>query len=354
MADPWPAICEQFALRIMAAAYQMGSQVEAMEADEQDPDRLERLYRIDHANTRVRRQAENLQVLAGRQVEDSQRQVTSLLDVIRAAASAIDYYQRICIGRIADLAVVEFAADDVIRVLTELLDNAARFSPPNSNVVVSAHITELGSVLLRVEDAGVGVNSDELPLLNAQLAGDAPLTLPGAPAARLGLVVVQRLAALHQMRVHLSARPSGGTTATVLIPERLLCEIPAASPEAPASPLAGQHRTIPSGPHRPVPRSRRGHAASYRGSAAVQGGYLMLVDPPLTAAVAGEEPRVGGLPRRESASIRGGAASSSAVEAVAEPPTDRLPWSDEVADFAAGVGDAQSYATDLRPEGHAR
>ncbi|KAB1903476.1 sensor histidine kinase KdpD, partial [Micromonospora sp. AMSO31t] len=168
---PWPAICDQFALRILAAAYQMGTHLEAVEADEQDPERLERLYRIDHANTRIRRHAENLQVLLGRRVEDADPQTVPLVDVVRAAASAVEHYPRIRVGHVVELAVVEFAADDVIRVLTELLDNATRFSPPTAAVTVSAFVTEDGGVLLRVEDAGVGLHPDHLVQLNSLLSG---------------------------------------------------------------------------------------------------------------------------------------------------------------------------------------
>lgn len=251
----WPAICEQFALRILASAYQMGSHLEAVEADEQDPERLERLYRIDHANIRIRRHAENLQVLLGRRVEDADRQTVGLVDVIRAATSATEYFPRARLGHVVDLGVVEFAADDVIRVLTELLDNATRFSPPTSTVIVSAFITEDGSVLLRVEDAGVGIKPDQLLTLNAMLAGTASPQAAGNPAAHLGLVVVSHLARAHQLRVTLTNRPSGGTTATVLVPAPLLCEMaPVVQPDRPRPPGRSVRRGWPTGlPSRPDP-----------------------------------------------------------------------------------------------------
>ncbi len=224
--EPWALICEQVALRVLAATYQMGSEVETAESDEQDPGRLEQLYRIDHAVTRIRRQAEILQVLTGRPVEDARRQITTLLDVVRAGSSATEYFQRIHIGHTADLAIVEFAADDLIRVLTELLDNATRLSPPAATVTVSAHLTEAGSVLIRVEDSGVGIPPDQLNNLNRLLAGDrVPLSGP-AGELQLGLHVVARLAAAHRLGVTLTARPVGGVTATVLVPAPLICEVP--------------------------------------------------------------------------------------------------------------------------------
>ncbi|RKR87941.1 histidine kinase/DNA gyrase B/HSP90-like ATPase [Micromonospora pisi] len=268
-AQAWPALCEQFALRILAAAYQTGGQLAEVEADEQDPGRLAQFYRIDHANTRIRRQAENLLVLAGRPVDDAGRQITSLIDVARAATSAIEHYPRVRLGVIAHLAVVDFAADDVIRVLTEVLDNATRFSPPSMPVTVSAHLTEAGSVLLRVEDTGLGFTPGQLADVNAMLASAAPHAVNPASANRLGLLVVQRLAAAHRIGVRLTARPGGGTTATALLPAGLLCEIPSShdapnphalspAPPPPVRPVAALPPTAaarPAAPPLPRPAS---------------------------------------------------------------------------------------------------
>ncbi|MGC9665004.1 ATP-binding protein [Planosporangium sp. 12N6] len=371
----WPAICEQFALRILATAYQMGTQLEAVEADEQDAERLEKLYRIDHANTRIRRQAENLQVLLGRKVDDASRQVTPLLDVIRAATSAIEYYSRVQIGQMVPLAVTAFAADDVIRVLTELLDNATRFSPPTSSVIVSAYLTEHGSVLVRIEDSGVGVKTDQLAPLNSMLAGNAPPPLDGNPVAHLGLVVVARLAVAHHLRVHLTNRPSGGTTASVVVPDALLCEIaPATRPGAPAAShtdvSTGNH-AVPTANHAgPGPRASAratspahrlsGGGNPYHGSAQVPVSHLMLVNgqPSEEGGRHGRRETGGGnaLPRRVRESLRDSAQSSGTVRPLAPsipesrispefrtPPevgSNRDAWPDETADFAAGISDA--------------
>jgi hypothetical protein len=364
----WPAICDQFALRVLATAYQMGSQLESAEAEEQDEDRLEKLYKIDHANTRIRRQAENLQVLLGRKVDDAGRQVTPLLDAIRAATSAIEHYSRVHIGQVLDLAVVEFAADDVIRVLTELLDNATRFSPPTSNVIVSAYITEYGSVLLRIEDSGIGVKPDRLPALNAMLAGNAPPALDGNPAAHLGLVVVARLALAHHLRVHLTNRQSGGTTATVLVPDALLCEIAPAAGQGPGpAPLPTVSRATR--PNHRLPTA----GGPYQGSAQTPASRLMLVNgqPSEDGSHHGrrETSTGSGLPRRVRESLRGGAGQAPGAvrpiqPAIPEsrispefrtPPesgSDRDAWPDETADFAAGISDAQMPATNERAEGH--
>ncbi|MGW3614966.1 sensor histidine kinase [Micromonospora sp. NPDC005163] len=354
----WPAICEQFALRILASAYQMGSHLEVVEADEQDPERLERLYRIDHANTRIRRHAENLQVLLGRRVEDADRQTVALVDVIRAATSATEYYARIRVGHVVGLGVVEFAADDVIRVLTELLDNATRFSPPTSSVIVSSFITEDGSVLLRVEDAGVGVRPDQLAALNAMLAGNTSAPVADNPAAHLGLVVVSYMARAHHLRVALTNRPSGGTTATVLVPAPLLCEM-ASTPPPPSHP----QRAAPVA-HRPSVQTgaREGGGqveASHPGAQASTSRLTLVHGRPGGNGHRVAAPSVasdGGLPRRVPESVRADGRPDGGIEnAVAasghRASPDRDTWPDETVAFAAGVTDAQVPPT-VKPEGH--
>ncbi|WP_446215272.1 sensor histidine kinase [Micromonospora sp. IBHARD004] len=357
-AGPWPAICEQFAMRILASAYQMGSHLEAVEADEQDPERLERLYRIDHANTRIRRHAENLQVLLGRRVEDADPQTVTLVDVVRAATSAVEYYPRIRVGHVVDLAVVEFAADDVIRVLTELLDNATRFSPPTSSVIVSAYITEDGSVLVRVEDAGVGIHPDHLPALNALLTG-APITPTTLdPAAHLGLAVVAHLAVAHQLRVTLTGRPSGGTTATVLVPGALLCEnVTAAGPDL-AGPAPAGSAPPAAWPPPPPADGGRVHQWSTQMAPAPDSTHAPTVRLNTIGQPAGETPAPSttGLPRRVPESMRAddptpGARRPAPAQHRSTPDDGSTPeaWPDETAAFAAGVSDAQ--ATTSNDEG---
>ena len=331
-------------MRILASAYQMGSHLEAVEADEQDPERLERLYRIDHANTRIRRHAENLQVLLGRRVEDADRQTVTLVDVVRAATSAVEYYPRIRVGHVVDLAVVEFAADDVIRVLTELLDNATRFSPPTSSVIVSAYVTEDGSVLLRVEDAGVGIHPDHLPSLNALLAGQ-PVTLAMNPATHLGLSVVAHLAVAHRLRVTLTNRPAGGTTATVLVPGALLCETTPAGldPTGPATPQ-------PPADWPPPPDGGRADLWSTPMNSAHDTNHAPTVQlSTIGGHAAGEAqadhaptPPAGGLPRRTRESVRTESTPAAGHRTSPEDRSSPQSWPDETAAFAAGVGDAQA------------
>lgn len=230
--EAWAEVCEQFAWRLLVLTEQLRPLLDGLENGEEDPDRLAQLYQVDHGVTRMRRVARDLRVLTDRGGEELAGHTTSLLDVIRMAASAIDHYGRVSIGPVAELAVVPYAADDVASLLAALTDNATRYSP--APVTVSAHLLGDGSVMLRVEDAGLGIDAGWLAALNNALAGPVPAA--GALSGRhTGFAVVHRLARRQGLRVQLARRdPPGtsggadmsGTIAMVIIPAPLLCEIP--------------------------------------------------------------------------------------------------------------------------------
>ncbi len=156
----------------MVLAEQLRTSLDELEADEADPERLKRLYHVDHAVTRMRRASRDLRVLAGGGDEEQAGFTTSLLDVIRMAASGIERYTQVTIGRVTDLAVLGYAADDIGSLMAALLDNATRYS--SGPVTVSCHLLEDGGVLFRVEDAGPGLGPDQVSVLNAVLAGPVP------------------------------------------------------------------------------------------------------------------------------------------------------------------------------------
>ena len=227
-------VCSSVALRDLNLVDSLLEQLEKMEAEEDDPDALARLYRLDHLATRLRRNGENLRVLAGRDAGGGSSEPASLVDVIRAGVSAVEHYARVELGTVASLGVVGFAADDVSRLLAELLDNATSHSPPTSQVTVSAHLTEQGSVLVRVEDAGIGLPAARLSALNERLAS-APV-LDRNAVQHMGLAVVRRISARHGVRVWLSRRAPHGTIASALLPAALVQETPSANRTGPNRP----------------------------------------------------------------------------------------------------------------------
>ena len=247
----WPDICDQFGLHLLVLAEQLRASLDELEADEDDPERLRRLYQVDHAVTRMRRASRDLRTLAGRSEQELAGFTTSLLDIIRMAASGIERYTQVTVGRVTDLAVLGYAADDIGSLMSALLDNATRYSP--GTVTVSAHLLDGGSVMFRVEDTGIGIGADQVAALNAAFAGPVP-DVDERTGRHTGFPVVHRIARKHSVGVRLAARPlpSSGTVVMVTVPPHLLCEVPAE--EAPRRQLPAQGQASPS-----AARTRRGH-----------------------------------------------------------------------------------------------
>ncbi|GHJ45595.1 hypothetical protein Cs7R123_29370 [Catellatospora sp. TT07R-123] len=198
--------------------------IDEFERDETDPQSLARLFALDHLAARMRRNEENLLVLAGG--EPSRRFMRSelLIDVVHAAAAEIDQYTRVETNAIADLSVVAHAVGDVVHLLAELLENATDFSPPNSRVLVSSR-RGVDGLTLSVFDSGIGMPPQQLTEINERLT--KPSTLTSDLTRTMGLLVVARIAARRGISVQLRSSPNGGTVALVLLPTTLLAPPPA-------------------------------------------------------------------------------------------------------------------------------
>jgi signal transduction histidine kinase len=203
--------------------------LDRLERGEEDPDRLAELFQLDHLATRMRRNDENLLVLAGADSTRVQREPAALIDVLRAAQSEVEHYTRIEFGVIdREIEVAAHAVNDMVHLVAELFDNATAFSPPNSNVLVEAR--RVGdNAILTVEDHGIGISREQLHDLNERLAN--PPTVDVAVSRMMGLVVVARLANRHAVRVEL--RPADrerGTLAEVGLPVSVLATSGSARP----------------------------------------------------------------------------------------------------------------------------
>ncbi len=195
--------------------------IEDLERDEQNSEQLSTLFRLDHLATRMRRNSDNLLVLAGSDLPAWSVQPAPVVDTMRAAISEIESYQRILVDQVPKAVVAGRAANDIQHLFAELLDNATSFSPPDSQVIMSASFLPGGPLVVSVSDRGVGMSPEDLVRANAQLRRvDRAAADTGR---RMGLQVVGRLAARHGVRVELI--PAGeGLTATVTIPPQLVAE----------------------------------------------------------------------------------------------------------------------------------
>ncbi|OEJ33712.1 sensor histidine kinase [Streptomyces subrutilus] len=220
-------------LRTLGLVERQLAVIEELESKEQDPDRLATLFKLDHLATVMRRHNENLLVLAGQEHGHGQGPPVPLVDVMRAAVSEIERYERVDLAALPSYTqIAGHAADDISHVLAELLENATTFSPPDVKVKVSGRLLDSGDVVLSVVDEGIGVTEDRLEALNARLS--TPEAYDEEPEAEhglgLGLYVAGRLAARHGVTAELRAARHGGTEALVVVPAALLPATPPASP----------------------------------------------------------------------------------------------------------------------------
>ncbi|MFD9882454.1 nitrate- and nitrite sensing domain-containing protein [Streptomyces alboflavus] len=240
------------ALRTLGLVERQLTVIESLEEREQDPDRLATLFKLDHFATVTRRHSENLLVLAGAEHGHQHAGPVPLVDVVRAAVSEIERYERVRIATLPPHAhIAGFAADDISHLVAELLENATSFSPPDAAVEVSGWLLENGEVMLSVQDEGIGVGAERLEELNARLAEFSPDDVydqEGGDGLGLGLYVVARLAARHGARVRLREQKQGGIAAVVVLPDGILAAppavgmpgaVPAARAEAPLVQLPG-------------------------------------------------------------------------------------------------------------------
>jgi signal transduction histidine kinase len=255
---------ETMSRRSRSLVDQQLSLIDRLERNEEDPDRLDSLFRLDHLAARLRRNSANLLVLAGAQLSRDQREPVELSTVISAAVSEVEDYRRVQIAGVPESTVLGAAVGSIIHLLAELIDNALRYSPPTTPVRVSAARGGDGGVLLWVSDSGLGMNDGDRRIANMRLQSGGEVTPDVVPetARHMGLFVVGRLAVRHGLRVGLRGptpdEESTGTTAEVYLPPSVLVEGLAAAAVLPAAatpavvPQARVRVTPPPEPVEPV------------------------------------------------------------------------------------------------------
>jgi signal transduction histidine kinase len=194
-----------------------------------DPGQLDDLFKLDHLTTRMRRHAEGLIILSGATPGRGWSRPVPLLDVARGAAAEVEDYQRVVVEPMSGQRLAGPVVGDVIHLIAELIENATVYSPAHTSVFVRGDAAARGFAF-EVEDRGFGMSEEQLAEYNERLASPPEFDL--ADSDRLGLFVVSRLAARHDIRVTLRGSPYGGTTAIVLIPEEHVAEPEDEAPRA--------------------------------------------------------------------------------------------------------------------------
>lgn len=245
--------------RMQALSTGMLADLRAMQERHSDEDVLADLFHLDHRTAQAGRLADSVAVLSGARSGRRWARPIVMESILRGALGRISGYQRVRTHAASDVHVAGHAAEGVMHVLAELLDNATTFSPPNAEVHVYAEEVPAG-LIVSVEDAGLVMS--EVQLRRAESAVSCTTDLASLSGTRMGLAVVGRLARKHGLKVSFRPSARGGTGVLVLLPQDLLSRptqaagptATVASPEAREHPFAGLPAApAPAAPPAPAP-----------------------------------------------------------------------------------------------------
>ncbi|GAA4948863.1 hypothetical protein GCM10023224_36120 [Streptomonospora halophila] len=333
--------------------------LDRMEREQEDPDQLTDLFKLDHLATRSRRNAENLLILGGENPGRTFHKPMPLVDVLRGAISESGDYTRVDRRRVARVALKGPAVADVIHLVAELVDNATTFSPPQTKVRLSSEQVPNG-VVVEIEDRGLGMQDDELAAANEILANPPEFDVMRLnDKMRLGLFVVSRLAQRHEIGVRLRTSPYGGVEAIVLLPSVLIAdaELPdsafdttgersrAILPKRPGESGAGSASDGADGNGQEAPAEDAGAAPAGDGDVLAAGTAAPAQQDGDADPGAEQDRTASGLPRRSRPGAPGAAGPARGGDGAAAPAATTAPAGQSgnggaPANGAAGTGDA--------------
>ncbi|MGW4289583.1 sensor histidine kinase [Streptomyces sp. NPDC004673] len=294
----------------------------------EDPELLNKIWRIDHQVTRTRRHVESTAVLGGESLSSGRREPVSVRAVVRGAISEVTQYDR-CTAVTnqvpAHMAVRGYVGRDVSHVVAELLDNSLASSAPETRVMVTVQPVPAG-LAIEVVDRAIGMTQQLRERLNRLLARpDEVDTSEQVRSGRIGLPTAAKIAQRHGLIVELAANALGGTTALVVVPATHLIRLADTPVAAPAPPA----------PTSAVPQPE---------TARQEGRRLEGVSPPGTGPAASAGPVRGtgaapALPRRP----------AQQAQAAVQPETPSMPASTRLASFRTGARAARSTGSPHEP-----
>ncbi|WP_320782121.1 ATP-binding protein [Streptomyces sp. CRN 30] len=277
--------------RVQAKAVSMLADLREMQ-DRHGEEVFGDLLRLDHSTSQLGLMTDRLALLMGGRSSRAWNKPIVMESILRGAVGRIAAYQRVRLHCSTGAAVTGFAAEGVMHLLAELMDNAANFSPPIDEVNVYVEERSAG-IVVTIEDSGLKMAAAAMRRAEESVTGRTT-DLASLQGTRLGLAVVGRLAVKYGISVNYRPSSRGGTGVVVLLPRQLLAQqrepapartprrtaAPAATPEPAATPAepAAPTASTASAPARP--------AATSPGSAPAVEEPAAVTPPPATPRVA--------------------------------------------------------------------
>lgn len=215
--------CANAAGRVQAMATSMAADLREMEHRHADEEVLGDLLHLDHRTAQVGRLADSIALLTGARSGRRWTKPIRMESILRGAMGRIAGYQRVRLHTTSEVAIAGHAAEGVMHALAELMDNAANFSPPTSEVHVYVEEVSAG-VVITVEDGGLVMGEEAQRRAEQAVSPDRTQDLTTLSGTRLGLAVVGRLARKHGLSVSFRPSAHGGTGVLLRIPQTLVSQ----------------------------------------------------------------------------------------------------------------------------------
>jgi signal transduction histidine kinase len=137
---------------------------------------------------------------------------SALLDRTTAGAIQLD------LELAPDAATVSADADAIDQILTNLFENAVRYSKPGGRIVFGSR-RDHGGVALSVSDTGPGITREHLPRIFERFYRADPSRSRDEGGTGLGLAIVKHLVEAHGGSVSAESERGSGTTVTCWFPD---------------------------------------------------------------------------------------------------------------------------------------
>ncbi|MFJ9001117.1 ATP-binding protein [Streptomyces sp. NPDC102359] len=207
--------------RVQAKAVQMLADLREMQ-ERHGEEVFGDLLKLDHGTSQLGLMTDRLALLMGGRSSRAWNKPIVMESILRGAAGRIAAYQRVRLHCSTRTAVAGFAAEGVMHLLAELMDNAANFSPPIDEVHVYVEDRSAG-IVVTIEDSGLKMADAAMRRAEEAVTGRVT-DLASLQGTRLGLAVVGRLASKYGISVNYRPSSRGGTGVVVLLPLHLLAQ----------------------------------------------------------------------------------------------------------------------------------